>query len=100
MQNAWLEEAQTGIKTAWTNINNLRYADDITFMAGNEEELNIFWINVKLESDKAGLKLKILKTKIMTSCPITSWQIDEEILETMTDYFLGLQSHCRWYLQP
>ena len=78
------------------NINNLRYADDITFMAGNEEELNIFWINVKLESDKAGLKLKILKTKIMTSCPITSWQIDEEILETMTDYFLGLQSHCRW----
>ena len=96
MRNAGLEEAQTGIKTAWTNINNLRYADDITFMAGNEEELNIFWINVKLESDKAGLKLKILKTKIMTSCPITSWQIDEEILETMTDYFLGLQSHCRW----
>ena len=95
MQNAWLDEAQAVIKTAWTNINNLRYADDITFMAGNEEELNILWMNVKLESDKAGLKLKIQKTKIMASCPITSWQIHEEILETMTDYFLGLQSHCR-----
>ena len=95
MQNAWLDEAQAVIKTAWTNINNLRYADAITFMAGNEEELNILWMNVKLESDKAGLKLKIQKTKIMASCPITSWQIHEEILETMTDYFLGLQSHCR-----
>ena len=95
MQNAWLDEAQAVIKTAWTNINNLRYADDITFMAGNEEELNILWMNVKLESDKAGLKLKIQKTKIMASSPITSWQIDEEILETMTDYFLGLQSHCK-----
>ena len=96
MRNAGLEETQAGIKIAGTNINNLRYADDTTLMAESEEELNIFWINVKLESDKAGLKLKILKTKIMTSCPITSWQIDEEILETMTDYFLGLQSHCRW----
>ena len=95
MQNAWLDEAQAVIKTAWTNINNLRYADDINFMAGNEEDLNILWMNVKLESDKAGLKLKIQKTKIMASSPITSWQIDEEILETMTDYFLGLQSHCR-----
>ena len=79
------------------NINNLRYADDITLMAESEEELKSLLRKVKEESEKVGLKLNIQKTKIMTSSPITSWQIDEETMETVTHfYFLGLQNHCRW----
>ena len=89
MQNAWLEEAQTGIKTAWTNINNLRYADDTTLMAESEEELKSLLMKVKEESEKVGLKLNIQKTKIMTSCPITLWQIDGETVKTETDFILG-----------
>ena len=93
MRNAGLEEAQTGIKIAGRNINNLRYADDTTLMAESEEELKSLLMNVKEESEKAGLKLNIKKTKIMTSGPITSWQIDEEAMKTVTDYVLGLQNH-------
>ena len=96
MQNAGLDEAQAGIKIARRNINNLRYADDTTLMAESEEELNSLLMKVKQESEKAGLKLNIQKTKIMTSGPITPWQIDGETMETVTDYFLGLQNHCRW----
>ena len=88
MRNAGLEETQTGIKIAGRNINNLRYADDTTFMAESEEELKSLLMKVKEESEKVGLKLKIQKTKIMASSPITSWQIDGE---TVADYFLGLQ---------
>ena len=91
MQNARLDEAQAGIKIAGRNINNLRYADDTTLMAENNEELNRLLIKVKEESETAGLKLNIQETKIMVSGPITSWQIDEETMETVTDYFLGLQ---------
>ena len=94
MRNAGLEEAQAGIKIAGRNINNLRYADDTTLMA--EEELKSFLMKVKVESEKVGLKLNIQKTKIMASGPITSWEIDGEIVETLADYFLGLQNHCRW----
>ena len=95
MQNAGLDEAQAGIKTARRNINNLRYADDTTLMVESEEELKSLLMKVKVESEKAGLTLNIQKTKIMASGPITSWQIDGE---TMSErfYFLGLQSHCRW----
>ena len=100
MQNAGLDEAQAGIKIAGRNINNLRYADDTTLMAENNEELNRLLIKVKEESETAGLKLNIQETKIMVSGPITSWQIDEETMETVTDYFLGLQNDCRWWLQP
>ena len=91
-------EAQAEIKIAGRNINNLRYADDTTLMAESEEELNSLLMKVKEESEKAGLKLNIQKTKIMASGPITSWQIDEETVETVIDrlYFLGLQNHCRW----
>ena len=90
MQNAGLEEAQAGIKIAGININNLRYADDTTLMAESEEELKSLLIRVKEESEKVGLKLNIQKTKIMASGPITSWQIDGEIVETVTDFiFLG-----------
>ena len=90
MQNARLDESQTGIKIAGRNINNLRYADDITLMAESEEELKSLLMRVKEESEKAGLKLNIKKTKIMASSPITSWQIDGEKLETVTDFiFLG-----------
>ena len=90
MRNAGLEEAQAGIKIAGRNISNLRYADDTTFMAESEEELKSFLMNVKEESEKVGLKLNIQKTKIMASSPITSWQIDGEIMETVTDFiFLG-----------
>ena len=90
MQNAGLDEAQAGINVAGRNINNLRYADDITLMAKCEEELQSFLIKVKVESEKAGLKLNIQKTKIMASGPITSWQIDGETMETGTDFiFLG-----------
>ena len=96
MRNAELEEAQAGIKIAGRNINNLRYADDTTLMAESEEELKSLLMKVKEESEKVGLKLNIRKTKIMASVPNTSWQIDWETVETVTDYFLGLQNHCRW----
>ena len=85
-----------GIKIARRNINNLRYADDTTLMAESEEELKSLLMKVKVESKKAGLKLNIQKTKIMASGPVTSWQIDGETTETVTEYFLGLQNHCRW----
>ena len=88
MGNARLDEAQAGIKIAGTNINNLRYADDTTLMA-EREELKSLWMKVKEESEKAGLKLNIQKTKIMVSGPITSWQIDGKIMETVTDFILG-----------
>ena len=91
-----LDKAQARIKTARRNSNNLRYADDTTLMAENEEELKSLLMKVKKESEKAGLNLNIQETKIMASGPITSWQIDEEIVKTVTDYFLGLQNHCRW----
>ena len=81
-------------------INNLRYADDTTVMAESEEQLKSLLMKVKEESEKVGLKLNILKTKIMASGPITSWQIYGETMETVTDYFSGLQNHCRWWLQP
>ena len=86
MRNAGLDEAQAGIKIAGRNINNLRYADDTTFMAEREEELKRLLMKIKVESEKAGLKLHIQKTKIMTSSPITSWQIDGETMETVTDF--------------
>ena len=95
MRNARLDEAQAGIKSAGRNINNLRYADDTTFMA-ESKELKSLLMKVKEESEKAGLKLNIQKTQIMSSSPITSWQIDRETIETVTDYFRGLQNHCRW----
>ena len=96
MRNAGLEEAQTGIKIARRNINNLRYADDTTLMAESEEELKSLFMKVKAESEKIGLKLNIQKTKIMTSGPITSWEIDGETVESVRLYFFGLQNHCRW----
>ena len=96
MQNARLDEAQAGIKIARRNINNLRYSEDTTLMAESKEELKSLLMKVKEESEKAGLKFNIQKTKIMASGPITSWQIDEETMETVTDYFGGLQNHCRW----
>ena len=86
MRNAGLEEAQTGIKIAGRNINNLKYADDITLMAEREEELKSLLMKVKEESEKVGLKLNIQKTKIMASGPITSWQIDGETVETVSDF--------------
>ena len=89
MQNAGLEEAQAGIKTAGRNINNLRYADDTTLMAESNEELKSLLMKVIKESENVGLKLNIQKTKIMASGPITSWQIDEETVETMTDFIFG-----------
>ena len=96
MQNAGLEEAQAGIKIVGRNINNLRYADDITLMA-ESKELKSLLIKVKEESEKAGLKVNIQKTKIMASGPIPSWQIDGETMETMTDFiFLGSKDNCRW----
>ena len=96
MRNARLDEAQTGLKIAGGNINNLRYADNTTLMAESEEKLKSLLMEVKEEHEKAGLKLNIQKTKIMASCPITSWQIDGKPVETVTDYFLGFQRHCRW----
>ena len=97
MQNAGLDEAQAGIKIARRNSNNLRYADDTTLMAESEEELKSLLMKVKEESEKAGLKLNIQKTKILASSPISSWQIDGETVETVTDfYFPGLQNHYRW----
>ena len=97
MRNARLEEAQGGIKIARRNINNLRYADDTTLMAESEEELKSLLKKVKEESEKVGLKLNIQKMKIMASGPITSWEIDGETVETVSDFiFGGLQNHCRW----
>ena len=96
MRNAGLEEAQAGIKIAGRNINNLRYTDDTILMAQNEQELKSLLMKVKEESEKVGLKLNIQKTKIVASGPITSWQIDGESVETVSDYFGGLQNHCRW----
>ena len=95
MRNAGLEEAQARIKIARRNINNLRYADDTTFMAESEEELKSLW-KVKEESEKVGLKLNIQKTKIMASSPITSWEIDGETVETLADFSFGAQNHFRW----
>ena len=99
MQNARLEESQAGIKIAGRNINNLKYAEDNTLTAETKEEQKSLLMKVKEDSEKAGLKLNILKTKIIifiTSCVI-SWQIDGETMETVTDfYFWGLQNHCRW----
>ena len=101
MRNAGLKEALAGIKIPGRNINNLRYADDTTLMAESEEELKSLLMKVKEESEKAGLKLNIQKTKIMASSPITSWQIDGETAETVADFiFFGLQNHCSWWLQP
>ena len=98
MRNAGLEEAQAGIKIAGRNNNNVRYADDTTFMAESEEELKSLLMKMKEESEKVGLKPNIQKTKIRASGSITSWQIDGE---TVADFiFLGLQNHCRWWLQP
>ena len=97
MRNIRLDETQAGIKIAGRNTNNLRYADDTTLMGDSEEELNSLFMKVKEESENVGLKLDIQKTKIMASGPITSWQIDVETMETVTDpIFLGLQNHCRW----
>ena len=101
MRNAGLEEAQAGIKTVRRNINNLRYADDTTLMTESEEELRSFLIRVKEESEKVGLKLNIQKTKIMASGPNTSWEIEGETVETVSDFiylfiYFWLQNHCRW----
>ena len=96
MKNSRLDEAQTGITIARRNINNFRYTDDTTLMVESEEELNSLLMKVKEESEKVGLKLNIQKIKIMASGPITSWQIDGETMETVTEYFGGLQNHCRW----
>ena len=94
-RNTGLDEAQAGIETAGKNINNLRYADDTTLRAESEEELKSLLMKVKEESEKVGLKLNIQKTKIMASGPITSWQTDGQTVETVTDYFSGLQNCCR-----
>ena len=97
MRNAGLKEAQAGIKIARRNINNLRYADDTTLTAESEEELKSFLKKVKEESKKVGLKLNTQKSQIMTSGPITSWQIDGETVETVSDFnFGGFQNHCTW----
>ena len=96
MQNAGVDESQARIKTSGRNISNLRYTIDTTLMAKSKELKNLL-MKVKGESEKAGLKLNILKTKIMASGPITSWKIDGEKVETVTEfYILGLQNHCRW----
>ena len=95
IQNAGLDESQSGIKIAGRNINNLRYADDTTLIAESKEELKSALMKVKEKSEKAVLKLNIQKTKIVTSSPITSWQIDGETMETVTDYFGGLRNQCR-----
>ena len=100
MRNAGLEEAQAGIKIAGRNINNIRCADDTTLLA-ESEELKSLLVKMKEESERVGLKLNIQKTKIMTSGPITSQEIDGETVETVADFILGgLQNHCRWWLQP
>ena len=97
MRNAGLDKLQAGIKTGRRNVNSLRYADDTTLMAESEEKLNSLLMKVKEKSEKFGLKLNIQKTKIMSSGPITSWQIVGETMESITDFILGgLQNHCRW----
>ena len=96
MRNAGLEEAQAGSKIARRNINNLRYADDTTLMAESEEDPKSLLMKVKEDIEKVGLKLNIQKTKIMASGPITSWEIDGETVETVSDFIFGLQNHCRW----
>ena len=97
MRNAGLEEAQAGIKIAGRNINNLRYADHTTLMAESEEELKSLFMKVKEKSEKVGLTFNIQNTKVMASGPITSWEIDGETVETVSDFiFGGLQNHCRW----
>ena len=97
MRNAGLEEAQAGIKIVRRNISNLRYADDTTLMAESGDELKSLLMKLKEESEIVGLKLNIQKTKIMTSGPITSWEIDRETVKTVSDFILGgLQNHCRW----
>ena len=97
MKNVGLDEAQAGIKIAGRSINNLKYADDTTLMAESEEELKNLLMKVKMESERVGLKLNIQKTKIMASGAITSWQIDGETVQTVTDfYFFELQNHCTW----
>ena len=97
IRNAGLQEAQVGIKIAGRNINNLRYADNTTLTAESEEELKSLLMKVKAESEKVGLKLNIQKMKFMASDPITSWEIDGETVETVSDFILGgLQNHCRW----
>ena len=95
MRNAGLVEAQAAIKIARRNISNLRYADDTTLMAESEEELKSLLMSVKEESEKVGLKLNIQKMKIMESGPITSWKIDGKTVDTVSNYFGGLQNHCR-----
>ena len=101
MRNTGLEEAQAGINIAGWNISNLRYTDFTTLMAESKEELKSLLMKVKEESEKVALKLNIQKTKIMASGPITSWEIDGETVETVSDFtFWGLQNHCRWWLQP
>ena len=102
MWNARLDEAQAGIKISGSNINNLRYANDTNLMAENEEELKRLLMKVKKESEKVGLKLNIQKTKTMASGPITSWEIDGETVETVTEFIFwgGRQNHCIWWLQP
>ena len=97
MRNIGLEEAQAGIKITGRNINNLRYADDTTLMSESEEELKSLLMKVKVKSEKVAFKLNIQKMKIMASGPITSWEIDGETVETVSDFiFIGLQNHCRW----
>ena len=96
MRNAGLDKAQAGIKIAGRNINNLRYADDTTVMAESEEELKSLLMKVKEESEKVGLKLNIQKAKIMASGPITSWQMDGETVETVTDFIFLVSKICRW----
>ena len=97
MQNAKLDEAQAGIKIARRNINNLRYADNTAFMEESEEELKSLLMKVKEKSEKVGLKFNIQKTKTMASGPITSWQINGEIMEAVREFYcLGFQNHCRW----
>ena len=100
MWNSRLDEAQAGIKTAGTNINILRYADDTTLMAESKKELKSPLMKVKEESEKVASKVNIQKTKIMASGPIPSGQIDGETRNSERLYFLGLQNHCRWWLQP
>ena len=97
MRNAGMEETEAGIKISGKNINNLRYADNTTLMAESKEELKSLLMKVKEESEILGLKLNIQKTKIMASGPITSWEIDGETVETVSDFILGgLQNHCQW----
>ena len=101
MGNTGLDEAWAGIKIAKKNVNNLRYADDTTLMAESKDELKSLLMKVKEESEKACLKFNIQKTKIMASGPTSSWQIDGETMEIVTDFILGgLQNYCRWWLQP